>query len=291
MGLFDPFFGTKQRRQETATGALLGGPFGALVPGAVGTLSGADEMRRQQEEMQRQVQAERERRRKAQLGILGQMQAPQLSPLASKRIAALEAESAPRALAEDPLYVGQRAQLLGAGQQLQSGIENEALGRGVRGGFRNIGSVQDVQDRLGVELAQLAGQAQATRERKRDVAAQAQQAFQDAQTEFANAQRRAQMAIEAGDSDLALASIQQAYQARQAAANAERQMYGALIGTAGTIGGAAIGAPPSASKLAIGEQQAYAPESYGGEDLFQQTAPESSIASQPYALSRRRGYA
>lgn len=291
MGLFDPFVGSKDRRQQTLLGGLLGGPVGAVLPGAVGTLSGADAMRQAQEEQQRQIQAERERRRSTQLGILGQMQAPQLSPQASKRIAALEQESQPRALAEDPLYTGQRAQLLGAGQQLQSGIENQQIGRGVRGGFANIGSVQDVQDRLGVQLAGLASEAQATRERKRDLAAQAAQTFQDAQTEFANAQRRAQMAIEAGDSDLAMAMIQQAFQARQAAANAERQMYGSLIGTAGTVAGAAMGAPPAPRTLAMGQPQGYAPQSYGNEDLFQQSAPQTSIASQPWALTRRGGYA
>lgn len=259
---------------------------------------------------QQEQAAERARRREAQLNILNTMQAPQMSPLAAKRIAALEAESAPRALAEDPLYVGQRAQLLGAGQQLQSGIENEALGRGVRGGFANVGSVQDVQDRLGVQLAGLAGQAQATRERKRDMAAQAQQAFQDAQTEFANAQRRAQMAIEAGDSDLALASIQQAYNARSQAAAAERQMYAAGIGTVGTIGGAMLGGPAGAMAGGQIANQATSPQpmgmqSSGGEyslgantdfgqpaqfEGFEASNTGSQISSQPFAASRRRGY-
>jgi multidrug efflux pump subunit AcrA (membrane-fusion protein) len=137
--------------------------------------------------------------------------------------------------------------MLGAGQQLQSGIENEQLGLGVRGGFANIGSTADVQDRLGVQLAQLGSQAQATRERKRDMAAQAAQSFQDAQTDFQNAQARARMAIEAGDSDLALSMINQAMQAKTAAAEAERQMYAGIIGTAGTIGGAMVGGPAGAA--------------------------------------------
>lgn len=300
MGLFDAFTGTKQRRQETLLGAALGGPFGALVPGAVGTFSGADEMRRQQEEYQRQAEAERRRRRDTQLGILSQMQAPQLSPQASKRIAALEAESAPRALAEDPLYTGQRAQLLGAGQQLQSGIESEQLGRGVRGGFRNIGSVQDVQDRLGVQLAGLASQAQATRERKRDLAAQASQAYQDAQTQFQNAQANARMAIEAGDSDLALSMINQAMQARQAAANAERQMYGALIGGATTLAGGALAGPMGASAAGgaqqMGQSGGYSlgtntdfgqPQQFEG---FEVRNTGAGISDMNFANARRRGF-
>lgn len=267
---------------------------------AVPVLSGSAQKRRAQEEYQRQVADERRRRRETQLGILGQMQAPQLSPQAAKRIAALESESAPRALAEDPLYTGQRAQLLGAGQQLQSGIESEQLGRGVRGGFANIGSTQDVQDRLGVQLAGLASQAQATRERKRDMAAQASQALQDAQTEFANAQRRAQMAIESGDSDLALSMVTQAMQAKQAAAEAERQMYASIIGTVGTIAGGAMAGPAGAAAGSqagnvatgggAGGYSLGANTDFGQPADFGVGSTGSGISNMSYANAKRRGY-
>lgn len=266
---------------------------------AVPVLSGSAAKKKAQEEYQAQAQAERKRKLNNQLNTLGSMQAPQLSPLASKRIAALEAESAPKALAEDPLYAGQRAAVLGAGQQLQSGVENEQLGRNVRGGFANIGSTADIQDRLGVQLAQLGSQAKATQEKKRDMAAQAQQAAQDAQVEFQNAQARARMAIEAGDSDLALSFITQAMQAKQAAAEAERQMYAGIIGTAGTIAGGMMGGPAGAAagsqagNVATGgggnQYSLGANTDYGQPADFGVGDTGAQYSNTTYANARRRG--
>lgn len=209
-------------------------------------LSGSDDKRKALEDAQWQAADERKRSKAAQLAYVDQLQGPTVSDATSRRIAALESESRDRALAEDPLYQGQRSQLLSGGQQLQSGIENKDIGYGVRGGFSNIGSTADVQDRLGAQLATLAGQAQATRERKRDASAELQQKIQDAKTAFTNSQIQARAAIEAGDSQGALMAIQNGYAAQAAISEAERQMNASLIGAAGTIAGGMIGGPTGA---------------------------------------------
>lgn len=296
---------SKKGKKNPIVGGIGKGVGTVFSGGLTGVWNAEDAKAQAMREYQDALAEERRRRRETQLGILNEMQAPQLSPQAAKRIAALEAESAPRALAEDPLYTGQRAQLLGAGQQLQSGIESEQLGRGVRGGFANIGSTQDVQDRLGVQLAGLASQAQATRERKRDLAAQASQALQDAQTDFANAQRQARMAIEAGDSDMALSMINQAMQAKTAAAEAERAMYASIIGgTTRVIGGAMAGP----GGFMAGGQAADAITGGGGGgggyslgantdygkaaefEGFEVKDTGSNISNMSYANAKRRGY-
>jgi hypothetical protein len=265
------------------------------------TLSGTDDKLAALAELQNQQNAERQRRLQNQMSALGQMQAPQMSPAMARRLAALEEEGKPRALAEDPLYAGQRAQLLHAGQQLQSGIENEQLGRGVRGGYQNIGSIQDVQDRLGVSLAKLSSEAQATRDRKNDMVAAAQQEMQDAQTAFENSRLQAIAAAQAGDSDLALAFMQNAFSAKNAIAEAERKMDAAIIGMGGTVIGGMMGGPAGAaagsqagnaivgadSGAGLGADTNFGqPQQFDG---FEVGGTGSGVTTQPYAMSRRRG--
>ena len=253
----------------TAIGAGVGGLVGA-VGGFLGSDDDEDERRRQQEaeiarqqELERQMAAERERKRTTSLNLLGQMQGPSQSDAQKRRIAALEEESQAGPLSQDALFQGDRATLVSGGQQALSGVQNVQKAAGTSGGFSNQGSIQDVYDRLGVGLAGLGQQSRQVKEQKRDTAATLQQSFLDAQTSFANAQTNAKIAIEQGDADLAAEYLQQAYQARQAieksymaAQQAAEQrsaaQQAAAIGSAGTMAGAALGGMNRAQAAPVG---------------------------------------
>lgn len=151
--------------------------------------------------------------------------------LYGRRIRALEEASRDRPLSEDPYFQGQRQALLGQGAKELASVGARQKAYGVRGGFSNIGSQQDIQDRVGAALAQLQGQAQQSRLERLGQAADLDQRMHDAQIEFNNAQRQALAALEAGDMQAGLQALQQASAIRQNILQQQQQFMGGLVQT------------------------------------------------------------
>lgn len=152
---------------------------------------------------------------KAAFGALDNQIAPTMTPQMIARLKALEAESEMGPLATDPLFQGDRATLVQGGAQALAGLGSaQKMSRFGTGGQ---GNVQDIYDRLGVQLSQLGQQSRQTKESKRDVVAQSYQAFEDAKRDFENKSKMAEAAIISGN-------LEQAYQAIEAAAQAEARM-------------------------------------------------------------------
>lgn len=284
MGLFgdDDFL-------TSGIGGILTG--GTVFKKGLGYVSGADDAKKRQQELEAQQAAERARIRETQLGLLGQIKGPQVDPAIERRIKALEMESTPTALVEDPLFQGDRATLVQGGQQALASAQNSQRAYGLSGGFQNTGSVQDAYDRLGGQLSALGQQSRQVKETKRDTAAAARQSLLDAQVSYDNAMIQARMNIEAGDSAAASAAIQQAYQARESIAASQRAMLGAVLGTAASVGGMIAGGPAGgAAGNSIGQ-------SVGGGGAYQapqeqvptQSAPQTqySLSSRPYTYFKQ----
>jgi hypothetical protein len=188
--------------------------------------------------------------------------APTLDPYNEKRLKALEEEAAPKSLIEDPLFQGQRAQLVQGGQQALSSVQNKQKAMGVTGGFQNVGSVADIYDRLSGQLAGLGESATKTREAKRDTVAQERQGLLDRQRQYADSQiafenqrKEALAAAERGDYEMAMQMYQLAEQSRQqmqaleqASRAADKQMLGSVIGGLGTAAGSIMGSTWSNTK-------------------------------------------
>lgn len=169
--------------------------------------------RQQEEEKQRRLAAARAAQKQMQLGLLGQMQGPQVSDAQKLRIKALQDESKDSPLVSDKFFQADRANLVQGGQQALSGVQNTQRAYGTEGGFSNQGSINDVYDRLGSQLAGLGQQSASLKAQKRDSAAEMQQAITDAQVAFTNSQLRAKQAIESGDYEEAQRALEQAYAA------------------------------------------------------------------------------
>lgn len=165
---------------------------------------------------------------------IGTMEKPQPTALTTRRIQALGESSRDVPLAEDPYFQGQRQALLGQGAKELSAVGARQKAYGVKGGFSNIGSQQDIQDRLGVALAELQGRAQQGRLDRLGQAADLDQRMQDMQVEFANAQRQALAALEAGDVQAGLQALQQASALRQGILQQQQAFIGGLVQTAGS---------------------------------------------------------
>lgn len=185
----------------------------------------------------------RQQNKTTQYGLLNQMQGPQVSDATRLRIKALQDESRPTSLVEDPYFQAQRATVVRGGQQALAGVQNAQRAQGNSGGFSNQGSMADVYDRLGGQLAGLGQQSAEMKSQKADRAAQMEQEIANSQIAFQNAQTKARMAIESGDAAAASQALAEAFQAKQAADAAQRQMYAGIIGTAATAGGMALGGP------------------------------------------------
>lgn len=215
-------------------GGLLGGPLGALGGGLI-----QNQFQQSAEQRRAAEQAEFERKygRERQLSALQGMQAPSTSALMQRRIQALDESSREVPLSQDPYFQADRARLLGSGARELSAIQNVQRATGARGGFSNIGSPQDVQDRLSIAMAQLGQQARVGRDERLAEAARLQQGLQDAETEFVNARQRAIAAIESGDTGLALQNLQQAAQMRQQILQGQQQLYGNLLAVGGQAAG------------------------------------------------------
>lgn len=208
---------------------------------------------------------EDERRRnwkQVQYDLLGRKKAPELTPQQEARIKALERESQ-YALYEDPAFQSNMRQVTSGGAQALASVQNQQVANGAIGGFANQGSAQDVYDRLGSQIAEVAQQQQQYKEQKRDVAAEARQNYADARRDFENAQIDAQMAIEQGDFRLLSDSMDRLYLAQ---AKADASLRDSAIGLVGTAFGAYTGnkkaVDAGVSKI-DGAQQSRAPLARG----------------------------
>lgn len=268
-----------------ATGGL-----SEVLPLAGKKLSGADQQLDQANQMQSDLANQRNASKQAQLGYLNQMQAPQMSPQMQARLQALDTESQPGPLVSDPYFQGARANTLNSGAQQLSAINNTKNAYGIgAGGFKNVGSEQDVQDRLGVAMANLGQQSVGRKEQVAQQAAQMHQNYTDALTNYNNAILQAKAHIEAGDSAAASQAIQAAYAARQQADAASRQMTGQLIGLGGTLGSAALTGGASAAPMVA--QQAAPMMIQGGQMLPASNYGEGGLdyQSMPYSGMTRNG--
>ena len=231
---------------------------------------------------------QRRKSKEAQMDYLNTMDAPKVAPETLARIKALEAESAPTSLVQDPYFQGNRAAIVQGGQQALSGVQNRQNAFHTAGGFANQGSVNDVYDRLGTQLSQLGQQSTQLKEHKRDMAAQARQSIVDNQVAYDNSIKQAKAAIEAGDSAAATQAIQMAFQQKEAIANSNKAMVaslfdaGAAVATKGgstpvTSGAGNVGMPQQDNPY----QQSYMPSS--------SSLSYSSPQSQPWSIMSKRG--
>jgi hypothetical protein len=226
---------------------------------------GGTQAKRDQSSLQAQQDELRRKAKEKQMQLLNAQRGPVTTPEMEARIKALEAESTtPFAL--DPSVQADIRRATVGGAQALSGVQNKQLAYGARGGFTNTGSINDVYDRLGTQLADLGQKQQVMRERKRDTAAQARQGIADAEIAYENHMKSAEMAIEAGDSQAMMQALNQAAAARAAIKERTQQMVFSAIKTGVS---AMAGMPnPGAAKQGIGAMQ---------------TDPNASYASQPYA--------
>lgn len=161
---------------------------------------------------------ERRRWKQQQLGLLASKKGPEMTAEREARIKALEQEGN-TSLEQDPHFQTQMRRATGGGAQALSGIQNQQAASGAVGGFANQGSIQDVYDRLGTQLAGIGQEQHAFKEAAANKAADARQSFSDSKIAFENAQTDARMAIEAGDHQ-ALSDAMNRMAASKAAADA-----------------------------------------------------------------------
>jgi hypothetical protein len=250
-------------------GTLLGGPIGGVLWDEFDPL-GKDAQKKADEYSAAQAAA-RAQAKQNQLNLLGQLKGPSVSPQQEARIKALEQESQ-LSLLNDPSFQAAQQRATRGGAAALSAVQNKQAATGAAGGFQNVGSMQDVYDRLGMELADI-GQAQTMyKEQKRNTAADMRQGIADAQIDFENAKVNARMAIEAGDAAAAQQAMQQAYAAREAIKNRTQQL---ILGGAQMAVGAFTGNPMAAAGGA--QQIAGAGNSTGGAFGGQSVASASGL--------------
>lgn len=175
--------------------------------------------------------------------LLGQMRGPVTTPQMEARIKALEEESKAGPLSTDPYFQGARTQVARGGAAELAAVNNQHTGRDVEGGFSNTGSIQDVYDRLGGQLANLGQQQTVMKSQKRDAASELRQGISDAQIAHDNALTQASMAIESGDSTAAQDAMARAYAAKEQIKNNSRQLMLGIgsLGIQAMTGGQAKG--------------------------------------------------
>lgn len=213
--------------------------------------------------------------RQNQLNLLGQLKGPSVTPQQEARIKALEEESRFTML-NDPAFQAAQQRATRGGAASLAAVQNRQAATGTAGGFQNVGSMQDVYDRLGLELAEIGQAQQMYKEQKRNTAADMRQGIADAQIEFENAKTNARMAIEAGDAQAAQQALAQAYAAKQAIQNRTQQL---VLGGAGLAVGAFTGNPAPA---VAGAQQIAGSGGGGGQTVggaFGVTGPQTGTAA------------
>lgn len=221
-----------------------------------------------------------------QYGLLDKMQAPQMTPQQEARIKALEAEGNQPILSQDPYFQGSRAQLVSGGQNALASIQNKDKAYGVQGGFSNIGSKNDVYDRLGMQLAQLGQQSTQHAAQSRDLAAQARQDYQNSVDQYNNSILASKQAIEAGDSQSAMAALNQAYAARE---NAQKRLQQMAFGVAG-LGVSAMSGNPAPAIAGVREmQQADAAPQVPTSNLIDYGSPKNTYAASYKPISYYKG--
>lgn len=281
----------KKKKEEYQFGlGTLGAIATSLIPGYGMFLApdawkkgiAADTKTEYQMDPEARLEAERQNRRKAALSGLPE-KGPTMAPEMESRIAAWQNESkAPTdtsyfdkqihegPLATDPRFQRDQALLASGAASQAANIANLQRATGTRGGFQNVGSIADVYDRMGSQLAEL-GQGQqalnqgirqqrfaygeSERARKSalaDRSAQARQSFVEAQIAHENAVKQARAAIESGDVDLGMKLIMRADEIKRNEEERQRQFVGNIIGGVVQGGGAAAGAAmggPAGAKL------------------------------------------
>ncbi len=283
MGVFDSIW---RAQKGIWTGGLSEVGDAIDITGQKGAQKAKDAYTKQQEMNRKQNTID-------QMGYLDTLKAPEISPQVQRRIAMLNEQSQDRPLVTDPFFQGQRAQVVQGGAQALAGVANQQMGRDVRGGFQNTGSIQDVYDRLGTQLAGVGQNAAQRRDQAAQQAAEMDQAILDKRIEFDNAKVRAQMAIAAGDAAAAQAALQQAFQAQSQIDGMQRQFYGGLLQIAGPIAGAAIGGPAGAAvggAAAGGINSSINQQSIPSSSQFQlpqQSTPQAQYTNAPYSLGKR----
>lgn len=204
----------------------------------------------------------------AAFGALDEQKGPQMTPQMLARLRALEAESGATSLAEDPLFQGDRAMLVKGGAQALAGLGSaQKMSRFGTGGQ---GSIQDVYDRLGVQLSQLGQQSRGVKEQKRDVVAQSYQAYEDSKRDFENKSKQAEAAIIGGNLDAAYKLIQSAAEAEAEMRKSQQAFTNSLIGNVvkGGVMAASYGLSGAGDAAKLGTQ----------------TGTAMNVAGDPYAL-------
>lgn len=200
---------------------------------------GADEM--MSREQFRQALA-RKRIKESRLASLGKLKGPSYAPEMERRIKVLEDESRDGPLSQDKYFQGDRAALVQGSHSALAKVEGDRDSYGIKqGGFSNVGSISDVYDRLGTQLAQLGQRSADLKAQKRDTAAQARQALLDATTEYENALVQAREAIELQDEATTTAAMERMIQAKSAAEAATKRFWGSVISGVAAGAGAALG--------------------------------------------------
>jgi hypothetical protein len=249
-------------------GTLVGGPIGGLIYDQLDI--GGEHAQDRLDEYGNQQAGLRAGAKKTQYDLLGQMKRPLLTPQMEARIKALESESQ-LPLNSDPAFQSQVRQATTGGAQALSGIQNRQAASGAEGGFSNVGSINDVYDRLGTQLADLAQKQTMYKEKKRDTASELRQSISDAQISYDNALTQAKIAIEAGDAAATQQALAQAYAAREQINNNSRQL---LLG----MGSMAVGALTGG--MGGGAPKTVAPSmDAGGGDPYLDAPSSYSIAS------------
>lgn len=221
-----------------------------LLSGVSNFLFGNDEgdMVRENERKQEEL---RKRSKAAQMGYIGGLKGPSMSPDMERRLKALSDESQHTSLVEDPYFQKDRATLVQGGQQALSSVQNNQAATGATGGFSNTGSISDVYDRMGSQLADLGQKSANLKDQKSQAVAEARQGLVDAQVAHDNAVTQAKLAIEQGDFAAASAAMNEAFKARQEIERRNSQMLGSLLSAGAAVGGHMIDAgAKSASSVA-----------------------------------------
>lgn len=241
--------------------------------------------------------AQRAAAKAKQYELLGSLKGPQVSDQVRNRIRALETESRPTSLVEDPYFQGQRATLVQGGQQALSSVQNNQKAQGTSGGFSNQGSVNDIYDRLGAQLSQLGQQSANVKSSKADQAAQMQQAIADGQIAFDNAVTNAKIAIESGDAAAASQALQQAYAAREQVVQNQRNFYtgiaqmglGAVTSNPGMLAGGAGGVANTGQGPTAANANAMAPAA-ANQNYFSNIMNNGGMSTGGYGATTYKPY-
>lgn len=213
----------------------------SAVGGLAGGLLEGSANRRLQRDLMDKQEAERIRAREAQLNLMRETMSPTMSNEQREYVNRLMTEARDVGPLSQNRYVqGARSQLLGGGARALAGVTNRQRASGVSGGgFSNIGSIQDIQDRMSEALAGLSERAEADKLRKMQEAQGLQQNWLDRYQQWQNARQQALAAIESGDLASAIQGIQQAQALASQQSAQKQQMFGGLLSMGGALGGRA----------------------------------------------------